>query len=62
VQLLYTLAEPVTVQLAPTEILALSGTNTIYSDTGDTQVSGKADLRVTIEKLTNAIIALGGKV
>ena len=56
------MAEPITVQLDPQEILALSGTNTIYSDTGDTQVSGKADLRVTIEKLTNAIIALGGKV
>jgi hypothetical protein len=58
VQLLYTLAEPVTVQLAPTEILALSGTNTIYSDTGDTQVSGKADPSAIIADLYAKINAL----
>jgi len=61
-QIVFGLETPITVQLSPQEILALSGENTLYSDTGDTQVSGKADLRVTIEKLTNAIIALGGKV
>lgn len=54
--------EPVTVQLTPREVLALSGKNTLYSDTGDTTVTGRADPTAVIEKLTNAIIALGGNV
>lgn len=54
--------EPTTIQLTPKEILALAGTNTIYSNTGITDVSGKADLTAIIENLTNAIIALGGNV
>lgn len=41
VQILYKLGTPITVQLAPTEILSLSGTNTIQSDTGDSTVTGK---------------------
>ena len=43
-------------------IPALPGTNYIYSDCGDTKVSGKADPVKIIEKLTNAILALGGTV
>lgn len=43
-------------------IPALSGVNTIYADVGDVTVSGKADPTVVIQKLTNAIIALGGNV
>lgn len=65
VQVAYSLKTPVTVHLTPQtpqEMLALSGTNTLYSDTGDTQVSGRADPNAVIEKLTNAIIALGGNV
>lgn len=62
VQIVYKLATPTTIQLAPQEILALSGTNTLYSNTGDTTVSGRADPAAVIEKLTNAIIALGGNV
>lgn len=61
-QVVYPIAEPVTVQLTPQEFLGLSGTNTLYSDTGDTDISGKADPTAVIEKLTNAIIALGGNV
>ena len=53
---------PITVQLTSQEILALSGVNTLYSDTGDTTVTGKADPVKVIENLTNAIIALGGNV
>lgn len=41
---------------------ALPGTNTLYSDCGDTEVSGKADPVKIIEKLTNAILAQGGTV
>lgn len=40
VQFAYKLADPVTIQLAPQEILALSGVNTIYSDAGNITVSG----------------------
>lgn len=56
------LAEHITIQLTPQEILALHGVNTMYTDTGDTTVSGRADTSAVIEKLTNAIIALGGNV
>ena len=62
VQVSYKLAMPITVQLTPQEIHALSGENILYSDTGDTTVTGKADPSAIIEKLTNAIIALGGNV
>lgn len=58
----YQVKEPITVQLTPQEILALSGVNTFCSDSGDTTVEGKADPSAIIEKLTNAIIALGGNV
>ena len=62
VQVLYTLTEPVTIRLAPQEILALSGENTLVSSTGDTEVTGRADPAAVIEKLTSAILALGGNV
>ena len=61
-QIVLGLKEPITVQLTPQEILALLGVNTIYSDTGDTTVTGRADPTAVIEKLTNAIVALGGTV
>lgn len=43
-------------------IPAMPGTNYFYSDCGDTTVKGKADPTKIIDKLTNAIIALGGNV
>jgi len=43
-------------------IPALAGVNTIYADAGDVTVSGKADPTATIEKLTKAILALGGNI
>ena len=57
-QVYYKLAEPVTMQLTPQEILALAGTNIIYSSTGNTDVSGKADPNVIIQDLYNKINAL----
>ena len=54
VQVCYQLATPITVQLTPTEILALSGQNTLYSDTGDTTVTGRADLPALLQSLTAA--------
>lgn len=43
-------------------IPALSGTNAIFADTGLVTVTGRADPVAIIEKLTNAIVALGGNV
>ena len=51
VQICYPISDPFTIQLTPTGILALSGTNTIYTDTGDITVSGRADPTVTINEL-----------
>lgn len=62
VQLCYTLKDPITIQLTPHEIIALSNANTLCCDTGDTTVTGKADPAAIINKLTNAILSLGGNV
>lgn len=43
-------------------IPAMRGTNCFYSDCGNTTIKGKADPTKIIEKLTNAILALGGNV
>jgi hypothetical protein len=51
VQILYRLETPITVQLTPQEILALSGTNTIHSDTGNTTVTGKGDWTAMVANL-----------
>lgn len=58
VQLLCFLKKPVTIQLTPQEVLALSGVNTLYSNTGNTTVTGKADPVAIIEKLSSAVTAL----
>lgn len=58
VQVVYTLPDPISIQLTPQEILALSGVNTIYTDTGDTTVSGLADPISIINKLAERIDAL----
>lgn len=48
---------------APGEpIPAIQGVNSIFADTGDVTVKGKADPVAIINKLTNAIVALGGNV
>lgn len=52
------LTEPFMVQLTPTEILALSGVNTLYTNTGDTTVVGRADPDATIKGLLSRIDAL----
>lgn len=44
VQIAYKLAEPITIQLAPLEILPLDGTNVLISNPDDITVSGKLDL------------------
>ena len=65
VQVCYQLAKPITIQLTPTEVLALSGQNTLYSDTGDTAVTGRvdpqtiiADQQATIKSVLERVTAL----
>lgn len=60
--LVYPLAEPYTVLYDPRQVTAQAGTNTLYSDIGTIKVSGRVDPATIIEKLTSAIIALGGNI
>ena len=43
-------------------VKAIPGVNTIWSSNGTTTVSGKADPVAIVEKLTNAILSLGGNI
>lgn len=52
------LATPFTIKLAPQQITALSGTNTIYADAGAVTVSGLSDTVETFNALENRIAAL----
>lgn len=54
----YELRDPITIQLTPQEILALSGTNCLFSSTGDTEVIGKADPTAVIQDLYNKLNAV----
>ena len=58
VQVLYELETPTTVQLAPQEIFAISGANTLYSDTGDTAVTGRIDPVTKFGQMEARIAAL----
>lgn len=50
-------------EFSPGETIpALSGINTLWADSGEITVTGRADPTAVIEKLTNAIIALGGNI
>lgn len=58
----YGLAAPIEVQLTPQEFVAISGANVCRSNMGETTVKGSESINSVIERLTNAIIALGGNV
>lgn len=58
VQVIYYIATPVTLQLTPQEICALSGVNTLYADAGNVTVSGYSDPTTIIKNLTDRIAAL----
>ena len=58
VTITYQLATPEPFAVTPQEVLALSGTNTIYTDTGDTTVSGREDPLTVIQRLSERIAAL----
>lgn len=52
------ISTPYTIQLTPAQVLAISGTNTVYCDTGDVTVTGYEDPRTTIANLSARIAAL----
>ena len=56
--IVYELDEPLTIQLTPQEIRALSGVNTVYADAGDVTVSGYSDPNAVITALADRIAAL----
>ena len=58
VTITYQLATPEPFAVTPQEVLALSGTNTIYTDTGDTTVSGRENPLTVIQRLSERIAAL----
>lgn len=58
IELYYKTNIPYTIQLTPAQILAISGLNTIYCDTGDVTVTGYEDPRHTVAQLTSRIAAL----
>lgn len=57
VTLVYPLATPYTVQLAPQRLTLLKGSNAIWSDTGDTAVTYIADTKLYIDDRLAAIAA-----
>lgn len=53
-QVVYKLATPITIDLTPQQMTTLLGTNNIWADTGDTEVTYKADIQKYIQKLTGS--------
>lgn len=61
--MVYQIAQPVSVQLSAQDIRTLLGNNNIWSDTGSVEsCEYRADTGILITKLTNAIISLGGNI
>ena len=52
VQLVYELAEPITIQLTPNQVNSLYGVNNLWADSGDTEVEYRADTKLFVERLT----------
>lgn len=57
-QVAYKLDEPRTIQLSTQQIAALSGVNTLYTDSGDISVSGRTDMIWLTQSLIDRIAAL----
>jgi hypothetical protein len=51
-QVVYKLKTPLTVQLSPSQLSTLLGQNNVWADTGDVEVTYRADTKLYIEKLT----------
>lgn len=58
-QIVYPLATPITYQLTPQEIKSLLGENTVWADTGDSEVEYRADTKMYVDaKVAAAVSAL----
>ena len=53
-QISYLIANPQTYQLTPTEVKTLLGNNNIWADTGDIDLTYRADLGLYLDKIINA--------
>lgn len=62
VQVCYKLATPLTIQLTPQQITALRGLNYIWSDAGETTVSGRKDILWLTSGLLKRVAELEGLV
>ena len=62
VQVCYKLATPTTIQLTPQQITALQGVNNIWSDAGETTVSGRKDIIWLTQNLAQRVAELEGLV
>ena len=58
VQVCYKLATPTTIQLTPVQIAALAGTNTLYTDCGDTRAAGRSDMTWVTQGILDRLAAL----
>lgn len=61
-EIVYRLKEPYTIQLAPQQVEALTGTNTVFCDTGESAVTYNRDINKAFAELQQAIISLGGNI
>jgi hypothetical protein len=50
-QVVYPLATPITIDLTPQQMTTLLGTNNVWSDAGDVEVTYKADVQRYIQKM-----------
>ena len=55
-QVVYELATPITIQLTPQEVTSLLGGNTVWADSGDVEVTYKADIQRYIDKKISAVL------
>lgn len=62
ITVVYELANPTTIQLTPTEVKSLLGSNNIWADSGTVEVEYRADTTLAFENLKNAILSLGGNI
>ena len=56
VQFVCELATPQTYQLTPTEVSLLKGQNNVWTDSGEVEVTYKADIERWVNKKINALI------
>lgn len=56
-QLIYELAEPITIDLTPQQLTTLLGDNNVWADTGDTTVEYRADTQKYIQKMIASALA-----